>query len=225
LRFNLTVLDDSGAPVRGAEVLAAGHSRLVTDAAGGAVVANPKRGSLMLRIRKLGYRPFFSSVTIAADRADTITLARLPFELAGVAVLAESGFGRDSFVFSELDSRLKWKTTKAGVISREELDEMGSANLCAAMPQTRTGRLLGIRDDRRCAIPACILVNGERPVLKPLWSFLANEVETVEYFPRTSDYSGTLFSRAGLTCYPGMRNPAPGKSLETWVIWLRQRQP
>jgi len=225
MQFNLRVMDDAGAPLAGAEVLAAGLSRLLTDSAGRAVIANPRRGTLILRVRKIGHKPFFSSVSIAAERVDTVILSRLPHELAGVAVLAESGFGRDSFVFFDLDSRLKWKGQSAGLISREELDEMGGANLCAAMPQTRSGRLLRIRDTPSCSSqPACILLNGERPVLRTLGSFLASEVETIEYFPRGTDWSNTLFTRAGLTCYPWMRgSPGPGRSPEAWVIWLRTR--
>jgi hypothetical protein len=223
--FNLAIVDDAGPPVPMAEVVAPGIARLATDSAGQAVVANPKRGTMMLRVRKIGYRPFFGAFTIAAERVDTIVLARLPQELAGVAVLAESGFGRDTFVFAELDSRMKWKTTRAGIVSREELAPFGDQNICSVLPQTMSARLVGREFWAGCDAPRCVLINGERPYMRPISSFLASEVEAIEYYPFGSDWSGTIFSRAALTCYPGRRGSrGAGNNPGGYVIWLRERR-
>ena len=223
-QFVAVVVDDSGVPIIGAEVIAAGMRSLTTDSTGRAFISDLRRGTLMLRVRKIGYSPFFGSLTIEGIREDTIQIARLAQELDRVAVLAQSGFGRDTFVFSELSSRMKWKTSKAGVISREELASFGRENLCSAMPRTRSGALLGIRDGRPCELPTCILLNGERPINQPLSSFLASDVEAIEYFPPGSDWSGTIFQRAALTCYPWRKDGGgPGKSPGGWVIWLRNR--
>jgi hypothetical protein len=225
LRFNLQVVDDQGGPVSGAEVLAAGLSRLTTDHLGQVVVTSPKRNTLMLRVRKIGYKPYFGSFTIAAERADTIVMQRHAQELGEVAIRELSGWGRDSFAFIELDSRLKWKTSRAAIISREDLAPFGDQNICSILQQTMSGRLAGRQVMAGCDNPtACTILNGERAVRGPISRFLASEIESIEFYPAGADWSGTVFSRGGLICYPYVRgSQGPGKHPGGYVIWLRNR--
>lgn len=224
--FTAVVVDDLDQPVADAEFLVGDvNEKLRTNARGMVVLRNPPRGTLVVRVRRLGYEAYFGTFLFEASRYDTLRMARLPSLLDEVSVLARSGFGRDTFAFIELQSRLTWKANGAGVIGREELDALGETNLCEALPRTQTGALLRMRvDPGRCSAPVCMLINGERPAVRPLAAFDASEVEAVEFYPPGSDWSGTLFSRAGLTCYPHMRGSrGPGRHPGGWVIWLRRR--
>lgn len=226
LSYTAIVVDDDGAPVVDAEVLAAGVSaKLRTDENGHVVVPNVARGTLMVRVRKIGYAAYLGSVTIEAEREDTLRMPRLPTSLERRLVLARSGFGEDTFAFLELHSRQSWKTTDAGTISREELAAFGDEDLCAAIPRTRTGALRGVRAslDRGtwCTEPTCILINGLDPVMRPLMSFRAREIEAIEYFPGFSDWSGTIYRRTTAICPQRFTGPRrPGRYPGGWVIWL-----
>jgi hypothetical protein len=226
LRFLAVVVDDLGLPVPDAEFVAEGiDNKLRTDGAGRVVLAQARRGTLMVRIRRVGYEVYFGTFLIEGEREDTLRMKRLPRSLTDVEIRARSGFGRDTFVFAELHSRQSWKSNVAGVIGREELSALGDANLCSALPLTRTGARLRLRPDGSfCRLPACVLLNGDRPGLRMLSSFRASEVEAVEYFPANSDWSGTIASRAGMTCYPRMLpNRGPGRHPGGWVLWLRPK--
>ena len=224
LRFIAVVVDDLGLPVPEAEFVAEGiDNKLRTDESGRVVLPRARRGTLMVRIRRVGYEAYFGTFLIEGEREDTLRMNRLPRSLTDVEILALSGFGRDTFVFAELHSRQSWRSNVAGVIGREELAALGGLNLCSALPLTRTGARLRLRPDGSfCRAPVCVLLNGDKPGLRMLSSFRASDVEAVEYFPANSDWSGTIASRAGMTCYPRMLpNRGPGRHPGGWVLWLR----
>jgi hypothetical protein len=68
-----------------------------------------------------------------------------------------------------------------------------------------------------CSSPACVIVDGLQPLLRPLNSFMAAEVEAFEYHKQ--DWTGTLANRMGDWCGRVARRDAGG-----YVIWLRRRQ-
>ncbi len=227
LRYSAVVLDDRNQPVTDADVVAEGiDNHLRTDSSGHVIVPKVKRGTLLVRIRKLGYAAYFGSFTISGEREDTLRMPRLATELSPVEVMAFSGFGRDTFAFNDLHDRMAWKSTKAGVISREELAGFGAANLCDVLPLTLTAarlRMNGSQSRQECENPVCLLLNGDRPVVRPLSAYLASEVEALEYFPENSDWSGTILARAAHVCNPRYRGSrGPGHSPAAWVIWLRK---
>ncbi|MFI5312514.1 MAG: carboxypeptidase-like regulatory domain-containing protein, partial [Gemmatimonadales bacterium] len=244
LRFSGIVVDDAGAPVSEAIVVAEGmDNRLQTDSSGHFRVNEARRGTLIIRVRKLGYAPYFGSFRFIGEREDTLRMARLGNTLPTVEVLERSGFGRDTFVFKDLDARMRWKSTKAGVISREELDQVGHVNLCEALYLTPTGSKLGIHQRPPTAgfqvaqlgcpdLPVCVILDGDRVVWQPLSRYMADKVESVEVFPPNSDISGTV---AGRGCSadrqmaqqrvgsPSLQDPNPLAG--PFVIWTRQVVP
>ncbi len=211
LRFTGVVLDTDDQPVVNAEVVAAGITNTVkTDSLGRFLVPGLKRGTLMLRVRKMGYRAYAGSVRMLVEREDTLRMPRLSQQLSPVQIEEASGYGMDVWAYKDLDQRMRWKGMGAGAISREELDEQGRAPLCAAIPATQTAGRLMLKSGMLCGLPPqCVLIDGRTPLLRSLSAMYADEVETVEYFPRKSDISGNLASRR---C---------GSTVPTFVIWMR----
>jgi hypothetical protein len=213
LRFNGIVMDQNQEPVKNAEVMAVGiDNTLHTDSLGRFFVPKLGRGAFMIRIRKIGYAPLLSSYYLFSDRVDTLELARLSQSLSPVQIEAESGFGRDFWDYKDLDQRHRWKTFGAGTISRDELAEQGGKNLCDAIPSTPSASKLMLRFDPICPEHlVTILLNGGLCIRRDLGSFVADDVEMVEYFAAGSDKSGSLLHR----------NCAP----PTYVIWMRKEIP
>lgn len=153
-------------------------------------------------------------------------MMRLGQSLSAVEILARSGFGRDTFAFLDLHRRLAWKATNAAVVSREELDRFGSTNLCDALALTASGMKAGRRAVDCRSQPQCLLINGERPFIRPLEMFNADDVEAVEIFPMGSDWSGTIAARVASACSAGATRGAtqstrPSRQPGGIVIWLR----
>jgi hypothetical protein len=214
IRYSAVVLDQNDLPVADAEVIAIGiNSNLRTDSLGRFTVPGLGRGTLAVRIRKIGYAAYFDSFRILAERADTLRMPRLAQSLTPVEVNEQSGFGRDFWAYREMQMRMAWKGAMAGAISREELDARGKQNLCDALPGTPSGVRLGLHNDPYCReIPKglrFILVDGAMCRQGLLSDYDADQVEFVEVMPK--DWSGSLEARR---CGP----PA-------FVIWMRRDAP
>jgi hypothetical protein len=220
-RYTGIVVDDFDEPVVGAEVIAAGAADLHvrTDSAGHFRLLKAQKGTLVLRVRKFGYTPYFGSLSLRAEREDTIRVKRHPQGLPEAYILAESGFGRDTFAYIELDSRMRWKSSGAGIASREDLDRWADMDLCQALMRTPAASSMQLRESE-CSVPRCIVVDGLQPQILPLNMFKAAEVETFEYHPR--DLTGTLAHRIGLMC--NRRALGASRATGGFVVWLRRRQ-
>jgi hypothetical protein len=221
LRYTGIVVDDLDQPVVGAEVIGAGASDrgVRTDSSGHFRLDKVQKGTLVLRVRKFGYAPHFGSLTFRTEREDTIRMKRHPTDLPEAYIRAESGFGRDSFAYIELASRMRWKLSTGGVASREDLDLWAEKDLCQAIMRTAVGGKMQLRESG-CSVPRCVIIDGLKPLIRPLNSFMAAEVETFEYHEK--DWSGTLKSRYQSACGRGIvaRGFAGGI-----VIWLRRPPP
>lgn len=220
LRYTGIVVDDLDQPVIGAEVIGAGASDrgVRTDSAGHFRLDKVQKGTLVLRVRKLGYAPYFGSLTFRTEREDTIRMKRHATDLPEAYIRAESGFGRDSFAYIELDSRMRWKLSTGGVASREDLEPWVEMDLCQALMRTPAGGKMQLRESG-CSVPRCIIIDGLQPIIRPLNAFTAAEVETFEYHER--DWSGTLRSRYQSACGRGMAASTGAGGL---VIWLRRQR-
>jgi hypothetical protein len=217
IRYSAVVLDQNDVPVVGAEVVAMGiDNKLETDSLGRFTVPQLARATLMLRIRKIGYAAYFNSLRMLAERADTIRMPRLATTLSRVEINERSGFGMDEWAYRDLDQRTRWKGSGAGAISREELAQHGTENLCNAMPATPSGNHYVFISSFACPRTFYnVLIDGVSCQKRMLTDFTADEVETIEYFPgpssdkihMNSDFSGNLAARG---CAP-----------EVYVIWLR----
>jgi hypothetical protein len=206
-RFSATVLDDIGLPVSEVSVTIEGINNMIrTDSSGHFVVPKQVHGTIMIRMRKIGYAAYFGSLRMIASRDDTLRMSRLAQGLSPVQITEASGFGGDTFAYKELDQRMRWRDQRSAVISREELDQMGRLNLCTALPFTPTGSRYNV--NRGCG--GCVILNGESSLSLPAVAYYADQVEMVEYYPPGSDVSGSLEARG---C---------GRRSSTLVIWLRK---
>jgi hypothetical protein len=210
LRYTGTVIDQRGAPIEGAIVMVPGKAReLRTDASGRFSVEGFRAGSVLARVRKIGYEPQLHSLQMMNSKIDSIRMKPLPQGLAPVQVLAKSGFGKDTFAYRELDQRMRWKGEKSYVVSREEFDQQGTTDLATAIRYSVTGGRYG--GTLSHPMPdGCVIINGDRALRDwPLTAFFADEVEAVEVYPPKSDPSGSLEVRG---CDPNK---------QVYVIWMR----
>jgi hypothetical protein len=210
LRYSAVVLDQNDQPVTGAEVMAAGiNNTLVTDSLGRFLVPKLGRGTIMLRLRKIGYEAFFGSYRMVTDRADTLRMPRLSRSLKAVEIRERGGFGSDYWAYRDLDQRTRWKGSMVGVISREELEQQGASNLCNALPRTPSGNRYVFMSLYNCPRTFFnMLIDGVRCERRKLTDFDADKVELVEFYPAGSDISRNLASRRCMG--------------DVFVIWLRK---
>jgi hypothetical protein len=210
LRYTGTVLDERSAPIEGAIVMVAGKAReLRTDADGRFSVDGFSVGSVVVRVRKLGFAPQLHALQMVNSKIDTVRMKRLVQSLSPVEVMAQSGFGKDTFAYRDLDQRMRWKSEKAYVISREEFAEQGTTDLATAIRFSGTGGRFG--GTLSHPMPnGCIIINGVRALRDwPLTAFYADEVEAVEVYPPKTDPSGSLEVRG---CDPDK---------QVYVIWMK----
>lgn len=197
MRYAATVVDDAGTPVPDVAVVLEGVANNIrTDSAGHFVVPRNVHGALMLRMRKMGYAPYFGSFDMLASRQDTLRMSRLAQGLSAVQITEESGFGRDTFVYKDLDQRMRWRSHLSSLVTRDVLAKAGRENLCP---------LIG------CPNSDCIILDGTRRTLMPTAAYYADEISSIEVYPPGSDWSGNLGARG---CRSGR-----GRTL---VIWLRK---
>ncbi len=210
LRYTGTVLDERSAPIAGASVLVPGKAReLVTDAEGHFSVEGFRKGTVMARVKKMGFGVQLHALDLERERVDTIRMRHLEQTLTPVQVLARSGFGKDSFAFRELDTRMRWKSEKSYVVSREEFDKQGTADLATAIRYSVTGGKYGGTLSHPM-IDGCIIINGDHALKDwPLTAFFADEVEAVEVIPEKTDITGTIEARG---CDP---------KRQTYIVWMR----
>lgn len=221
IRYSAVVLDQNDVPVVGAEVVAMGiNDKLKTDSLGRFTVPKLGRGTLMLRIRKIGYAAYFDSFRMLAERADTIRMPRLATTLSPVEINERGGFGMDEWAYRDLDQRMRWKGALSGAISREELAQQGAENLCDAMPGTASGNRYVFISQRDCHHKSYrVLIDGVTCQQRKLDDFTADQIETIEYFPQPrSRYSPPSPNDSD---YTGGSLRARGCTPEVYVIWLR----
>jgi hypothetical protein len=212
LQYSGVVLDQYDVPVTDAEVVAIGSSsRFKTDDLGRFTVSKLGKGTLALRIRKIGYSVYFDSFRILAERADTIRMTRLAASLTPVEIKERSGFGNGAWVYGDLDQRMRWKSALGGAISREELTQEGNLNLCDALPRTPSGNRYFFVSPKDCHDTSYrVLVDGTDCHWTKLTNFTADRVEMVESYPKVTE----------------PRCPQqPARPREFIVIWTRQDVP
>jgi hypothetical protein len=211
LRYTGVVLDERSAPIVDAIVMVPGKAReLRTDANGRFSVDGFAAGTVMARVRKIGFAPQLHSLEMMNSKVDSIRMKPLAQNLSPVQVLSQSGFGKDTFAYRDLDQRMRWKGQKSYVISREEFDEQGSTNLANAIRYSGTGGRYGGSLAGTPMPDGCVIINGERALKDwPLTAFFADEVEAVEVYPPKSDPSGSLDVRG---C---------DSTKQVYVIWMR----
>jgi hypothetical protein len=209
LHYSASVVDQDDIPVVGAEVEAMGETnKPKTDSAGRFSLTHLSPGTLILRIRRVGYVAYFSSLSVLRDRHDTLRMPRLSSALSNADAREKSGFEMDHGAYRDLAQRTAWKGAMSGAVSREELEAQGTRDLCEALPNTVSGARIGVTEGSSCtSTPKHVLIDGWRCQSHKLTDFHADQVELLEYFPRGSDLAGTFESRR---C-----------ALPVYVVWMR----
>jgi hypothetical protein len=210
LRYTGVVLDERSAPMEGAIVMVPGKAREIrTDASGRFSVEGFRVGTVIARVRKIGYVPQMHSLDLDRSLVDSIRMRRLGQSLTPVQVTVQSGFGKDTFAYRDLDERMRWKSEQSYIVSREEFAQQGTTDLSNAIRYSTTGGRFG--GTLSHPMPdGCIIINGERALKDwPLTAFHADEVETVEVYPPKSDATGSIEVRG---CDP---------KKQVYIIWMR----
>ena len=184
------VIDTTGLPVGGSQVQFLGTGRgMLTADDGSFSFRHARAGTFVLEVRAIGFHPVRRALTITKDDQRYIVLRLSPLAqmLQGVNIEAESGFGPRQWASREFDERQRWRSA---ISASEFLSPDRLAQLHGAPLQTIFEGSAGFapclqmaRGNRGC--DACVLEDGERPVLRPLSAYSAADVEMVEYFPQT----------------------------------------
>lgn len=135
-------------------------------------------GSVALRVTVPGYEPRLMSVTVPRNQR------------VEVAVLLDSAPDRvsDTYVFADLDKRMRAANARAGIIGRAELIDVDAPDLLTALQLSTSSNLRGLTASRR----SCLFVNGiARPGL-PVDAVRIDEVEFIELYPAEADFSRTI---------------------------------
>lgn len=228
-----TVRTVSGVPLPDVEiqVLGAGARTTVSDVSGQFDMALKASGTFYLLARKRGFAYVRSSLVFNADsgrEADIVMTTALDDDAAG--------FGRTEFILKEAGTRIAMKSPAASVVSRDVLESKGAISLSEALcgtqlttnfPKARCPVAPDPPDPPGKTIPSfsrfpnslrvCILINGDQRSFLPLSQFSADQVESVEFYPKNSDHSETLKTRQCPNTGGGREPP-----YDVFVVWLRR---
>jgi hypothetical protein len=142
--------------------------------------ALPVRGGrdLLLRVERAGYTTRIMSVSVPKEG-----YVQLDVPLDTVAEPA-----RDTYIWRDLDQRLKYATPRAVLVSRQEIAGTEAVSLGAALTAVASVNDRGVVINRR----ACVFVNGVARPGFPVDAILAADVEFVEAYPPGTDLTRTL---------------------------------
>lgn len=211
-------------PLAGATIIVYGGDTLQSDGTGTFGTRALEPGGYLVRIERDGFVPQFRSISMPNS-------GRLE-----MLFLLDSGSTppMDSVLLAELDERQRWRAHLSAVIPRDELKRFGNMKLTNAVRSTPTFLHEGLTIDNS----ACVFVNGEPMPGFPVDAFPLDQIEAVEVYHASADWSQTLRMRwpTGQPC-GAKYNPPPrflsrsniGSLRETpdqvamVVIWLRPK--
>lgn len=186
-------LKDKPVPGASVDMLASGTTTVTTDSSGWFTFTSVRDGTVLLRVRKLGFEPLTTTIRLEDWRGLVIHLEPLDYNLTGSKLETASGFGaRSEFVWTETQHRLLVRGVRSIVVPREELAPYDDLPLEAAIMRTPTGaRLSG--DLSSAGNSVCVLLNGSSAVgPTPLNSYRTADVEFVELYPPGTEESGSV---------------------------------
>jgi hypothetical protein len=146
-RYTGIVVDDFHEPVAGAEVIAAGAADLGvrTDSAGHFRLLKAQKGTLVLRVRKFGYTPYFGSLSLRAEREDTRKAS--PTGTAGSA----SRRKRIGYTFAiRLDSRMRQTLVRRRSVAADSIN-----GRTWTLPGARAHAAVADHAPNGCSAPRC----------------------------------------------------------------------
>ena len=187
-----SVRDTAGKPIAGAEVRIAGGELLArTNDAGGFRIGAAPVGHLTLAVRRLGFAPLSTDLTLRAGRVDSLVvrLATLAADLPGVTVEDEATPRSHRFLAGF------WERRSHGFgsfITRDEIEARHASNFADVVrmvpstavtsvngrPAIRFRRGPGTRD-----CPPQYWVDGQRVDQASPDEFVPEDVEAIEIYP------------------------------------------
>ena len=231
------VVDADGRPIEGADVALLGAGRTTKTANDGSFIfRHAPEGVLTVRAREIGYAPAVSRFQLLAndDRAVYLRLDGKAQQLDAVNVTADEPYDPAEGAWRDLDQRTRWRNAGGSslVLGPERLAKFGKSSLNVALrevtglsPRGSTNIIAGAASSAsRNLVPSgdvCVLENGYRAMTRPLSSYGANQVASVEYYPATppeTELTGTV--AAFMNRIPGCEETAAGKHPAWYVIWL-----
>lgn len=180
-----------GLPDVGVEMIGS-NQKATTDAAGRFTLTSVRSGTVILRLRKLGYAPVTQSLRLDAWRGLLVKMHALPVTLTGAQIRDKSGFGGRAFYFSEASQRIAVRGSRAAVVSREELAAWSGSSLETALMHAPSAAFVA-GDLQAAGWRACVLMDGYRAVgPASLFGFRADDVEFVEIYPPGTELTSSV---------------------------------
>jgi hypothetical protein len=165
------ITDEKLQSLPGVEVRMFGtYARTVTDSAG-EFFMDVRPGSYMVRLTMPGRVSRLMSVTIPTDSGRRIAIALQP---------GKRSSNREEIEMQNLAQRLAWRTSPSAFYARERLEGLGDKRLIDIARWVNPGPL---SEDTELV---CMAVVNGGPDVVPLWYFDADELESVEIYPRGS---------------------------------------
>lgn len=217
--INGTVRDPEGRAVAGAELTIPGSPlRVETDESGEFRLKNVPAGDLRIRVRRLGFRPDTSIISVLAGQTAPllISLEPLPAILAAVTILGRHYTGRLATFYQRRDRGM------GHYFTREEIEKRNPANttdLLRTVPGVRLQPLGFGRQTlrfRSARCPPLVWIDGS-----PLG---AGEFD-IDNVPSRSIEAMEIYT--GIAALPSefTAGPTTTTSCGTIVIWSRQGEP
>lgn len=219
-----SVVDSVGRPVANADVrlLASGLST-ATDSAGRFEFRSLAAGSYILRVRRHGLRSANAVMQIVDDddRGISIKQFNLPVKTSERDRAAASGYGVADSGFDEFDYRGRTRLPSA-VFGPADLFQANGKSLDLVLEQFRDVPSADTRRVRSLAAATdegdCLLIDGRRPIRRPLNSFLASDLQLIEVYRRNALVDSYLASQmSGLAHCGGTVDRHP----VYFVLWTR----
>ncbi len=201
-------------PLAGASVRVVGADGSAgSDSTGGFAIPMSGGRSVLLRVERAGFASRLISVALPPE-------GYVELDVALDTVLRE----KETWVYRDLDQRLKFAAPRSVQVSREEIEATDAVSLGTALGLTRSVTAKGVVINRR----ACVYVNGVARPGYPIDAILAGDVEFVEAYPPGSDLTRTLALKwpPGGTCGVAdgtiAASSAGARQVAQYVsVWLR----
>jgi hypothetical protein len=199
-----------------------GNQKATTDGAGRFTMTSVRSGTVILRLRKLGYAPVTQSLRLDAWRGLLVKMRALPVTLTEAQIRDKSGFGGREFYFNEASQRITVRGGRSAVVSREELAAWSGASLETALMHAPSAAFVA-GDIQAAGMRACVLMDGYRAIgPASLNGFRADEVEFVEIYPPGTEMTSSVARNMTTARCPAVRVASTFRRGPLYVvIWSR----
>ena len=219
------VLDSKNRRISGVmvDIIGSRNAATVTDDGGAFTFTSVKNGTVVVRARKPGYEMATYSLQLEDWRGVILRMDSIDTKLRSARRALISGIGPTvEYTWKETQQRIAMRSSRATIVTREELAPLGDLPLGQAILQTSSAQLIVV-DLQNAINSTCVLEDGRTIIgSTTLDSWRTNDVDFVELYPPGTDASGTVaryMRSAGCrgTRTVGLRARGPFFA----VVWLR----